>query len=240
MAAPLWISHRGYCRSATENTSAAFHAAIDLGFTHLETDLRSTADGHLVLAHDDDLERISGVSIKVTESSRSELESISLSGGEPLLFFDRWLEEFGHRHWILDIKPEQGKRTVELLLEQWKDPAVADLLNQRTRFLFWKPRQQALVLEEQPQAVCMATIAECRRAGGACLLGLPALGGIEANKTYALPPVWGPLRLLTKPMVERYHRQGARVLGYLPETDQSLQWALEAGVDEVLTNYRIV
>jgi len=141
MTQPLWISHRGYCASATENTAAAFEAAIDQGFTHLETDLRITADGHLVLAHDDDLTRVAGLPIKVTESRREQLESVRLLGGEPLLFFDQWLDRFDRWHWILDIKPEQGERTVQALLEWWQQPRAAGLLGQRARFLLWQPAQ---------------------------------------------------------------------------------------------------
>gem|GEM_PF-5031005 len=84
----------------------------------------------------------------------------------------------------------------------------------------------------------MATIAQCRRAGAACLLGLPGLGAIEPGVTYSLPPNWGQMRLLRPGVAARYHRQGARVLGYLPETERDACWALEAGVDEILTNHR--
>jgi len=83
----------------------------------------------------------------------------------------------------------------------------------------------------------MASIAQCRRAGAACLSGLPMLGGIEPGVTYALPPNWGQMRLLRPAVVARYHHQGARVLGYLPETERDARWALEAGVDEILTNH---
>lgn len=239
MSSPIWISHRGFCQRATENTAAAFDAALSLGFTHLETDLRVSADGHLILAHDDNLQRICGRAQWVTQSDRQALAAVVLKGGEPLLFFDQWLERYGQYHWILDIKPEQGARTVQALLEWWRrDPEAAELLAQRARFLFWHPEHQAQLLRARPEAVCMASIAQCRRAGGACLLGLPSLGAVVPGVTYALPPNWGRIRLLRPSVVARYHRQGARVLGYLPETEQAARWALESGVDEVLTNDR--
>jgi len=47
----LTISHRGYCREATENTLAAFDHADRLGVDGIETDIRLTTDGRLVLFH---------------------------------------------------------------------------------------------------------------------------------------------------------------------------------------------
>ena len=57
---PFWISHRGYAKKYTENSQEAFDAALDLGFEFLETDLRITADGHIVLCHDPDFRRLGG------------------------------------------------------------------------------------------------------------------------------------------------------------------------------------
>lgn len=237
MPDPIWISHRGLCERATENTADAFRAALDAGFTHLETDLRSTADGHLVLAHDEDLGRVAGHPMKVTEATRAELEQIRLSGGEPLLFFDQWLDEFGAHRWILDIKPERGERTLELLAAQWQGPA-GELLSQRARFLFWDRKQQQLLLDQQPDIECMAPMPECRRAGLACVAGLPPLANIRPGATYSLPPTMAGVRLLRPAMVDRYRRRNGRVLAFLPESRRESDWALESGVDEILTNHR--
>lgn len=237
MPQPIWISHRGLCEDATENTADAFRAALDAGFTHLETDLRSTADGHLVLAHDEDLSRVAGHPLKVTEATRAELEQVRLSGGEPLLFFDQWLDEFGAHRWILDIKPEYGERTLELLATQWQGPA-AELLSQRARFLFWDRKQQQLLLDQQPDIECMAPMPECRRAGLACVAGFPPLANIRPGATYSLPPAMAGVRLLRPAMVDRYRRRDGRVLAFLPESRREADWALESGVDEILTNHR--
>ena len=46
------IAHRGYHVTASQNTIAAFKAAADAGFDWVEIDIRKTADGVYVLAHD--------------------------------------------------------------------------------------------------------------------------------------------------------------------------------------------
>ncbi|MCH2114151.1 MAG: glycerophosphodiester phosphodiesterase [Pirellulales bacterium] len=48
----LTISHRGHTGEGTENTLEAFHQVDRLGVDGIETDIRMTADGHLVLFHD--------------------------------------------------------------------------------------------------------------------------------------------------------------------------------------------
>lgn len=53
----LNIAHRGYSARHPENTLGAFRAAMDLGCTWLETDVRRTADGVLVLLHDATVDR---------------------------------------------------------------------------------------------------------------------------------------------------------------------------------------
>ena len=55
---PVAMAHRGFSRDGMENSMAAFRAAVDLGFRYLETDVHTTADGVLLLFHDDTLDRI--------------------------------------------------------------------------------------------------------------------------------------------------------------------------------------
>jgi glycerophosphoryl diester phosphodiesterase len=49
---PRIIAHRGLALDAPQNSIDAFRAALATGATHLETDVRATADGAAVLAHD--------------------------------------------------------------------------------------------------------------------------------------------------------------------------------------------
>jgi glycerophosphoryl diester phosphodiesterase len=51
-AMPLRIGHRGAAGHERENTRRSFLRALDLGVDLIETDLRETADGAIVLCHD--------------------------------------------------------------------------------------------------------------------------------------------------------------------------------------------
>lgn len=50
-------AHRGWSELYPENTMPAFVAALDLGVDQLETDVRITKDGELVLIHDETVDR---------------------------------------------------------------------------------------------------------------------------------------------------------------------------------------
>ncbi len=52
---PRILAHRGLALDAPENSIDAFRAGIAAGATHLETDVRATADGVAVLHHDPSL-----------------------------------------------------------------------------------------------------------------------------------------------------------------------------------------
>ena len=54
---PIRLAHRGSRVLWPENTHHAFDGAIDLGYLYIETDIRVTSDGVVVVFHDETLER---------------------------------------------------------------------------------------------------------------------------------------------------------------------------------------
>ena len=89
-------AHRGFHDKPAipENSMAAFRRAVEHGFP-AEFDVHLTADGNLVVFHDDDLERETGVSGKIEECSLSELKELRLEGTEePIPTFDEVLDIF--------------------------------------------------------------------------------------------------------------------------------------------------
>ena len=72
------IAHRGASAQAPENTPAAFARAAALGVTEVETDVRKTADGQLVLWHDGRLRPKVDRPGRAEDYPLAELESLSL------------------------------------------------------------------------------------------------------------------------------------------------------------------
>lgn len=237
---PLWISHRGNCESAVENTRESFQAAVEAGFTALETDLRLTVDGHIVLVHDPTLERLTGDRRAVASFTRRDLEAMRLKNGETLLFLDRFADLFGDRAWTFDIKPETGEPTIRALAVWAERQGMKPTLIRQAKFLTWRQAHERLVRRLFPGARFYARKSECRRAGMAAFFGLPWLGRIRPGRTYALPPAFGSHPLYTRDIIDRYHRKNAAVVAFLPEIEDEARAAVAAGVDEILTNGGII
>ncbi|WP_339722424.1 glycerophosphodiester phosphodiesterase family protein [uncultured Paraglaciecola sp.] len=79
------IAHRGCTANAPENSIKAITDCIELGVDMVELDVRKTADGVLILMHDDTLERTTNGQGKVSDYSYDELTQLALKtkfGGE--------------------------------------------------------------------------------------------------------------------------------------------------------------
>ncbi|MEV4073289.1 glycerophosphodiester phosphodiesterase family protein [Nonomuraea fuscirosea] len=80
--APLMIaSHRGQWRAAPENSLAAIDAAIWDGAEVVEIDVRPTKDGHLVLMHDDSVDRTTDGTGRVADLTLDQIRSLHLRQG---------------------------------------------------------------------------------------------------------------------------------------------------------------
>lgn len=232
MSNVIWISHRGYCADAIENTEEAFDASIEAGFRHFETDLRCTADGRIVLHHDPSLEATFGLELTVESSKAAELIEIGV------LDFDRFMNRYAGYSWTFDIKPESARGTLKAMKEWAIKRKAEDWLNDQARFLFWSASDSRLGKQLFPQLPHLAREAECYRAGLAVLGKLGFLAGIQKGKTYSLPRFFAGIDLFRPEIVEAYHRRGARILAYLPPSEADAKAATDAGFDEILTNYK--
>ncbi|RZA12165.1 MAG: hypothetical protein EOP10_31850 [Proteobacteria bacterium] len=233
----IWISHRGYCLDgATENTRAAFDAAVTLGFRHLETDLRLTRDGHIVLHHDDSLQRTFRSSRKISESTLAELKELRAPAGERLMTLDELLELYSDIQWTFDVKTPRDEDTLIELLSWTKRKNAGDWLNDHVRFLVWSKKTSLHCERIFPKHMRLAREPECYRAGFSTLVGFPLLGGIQKGMTYSVPPHFARQDLFTKRILDAYHRRGARLLAYLPDTEDLAKKAYRLGFDEILTN----
>jgi glycerophosphoryl diester phosphodiesterase len=70
------VGHRGTVKFAPENTMAAFNKAIELGADLLEMDIRETKDGHLVIMHDETVDRTTDGTGMVTDLTLAEIRKL--------------------------------------------------------------------------------------------------------------------------------------------------------------------
>ncbi len=73
----IWVAaHRGFSSDYPENTMSAFKAALDEGVDQIETDVRVTKDGELVLIHDSKVDRTTDGTGKVNSFTLAELKKL--------------------------------------------------------------------------------------------------------------------------------------------------------------------
>lgn len=76
------VNHRGYRENGiAENTLPAFKNSKIHGFNFVETDLQETADGELVLYHDDTLS-FNGSTVNINTLTYAQLQTIDLGSGD--------------------------------------------------------------------------------------------------------------------------------------------------------------
>jgi glycerophosphoryl diester phosphodiesterase len=79
MKTPSLVAHRGQMETYPENTLLGIEAALQCGATYVEFDVQSTADGVLVVFHDVELERVTGVVGNLFKMQYESLNSIRVS-----------------------------------------------------------------------------------------------------------------------------------------------------------------
>ncbi|MEI7073424.1 glycerophosphodiester phosphodiesterase family protein [Pectobacterium versatile] len=81
-ATVLAVAHRGVWASAPENSLAALREAIRLGVDIVEIDAQLTADSHVVVIHDDTLDRTSDMSGCIGKMTLAEIRQARLRGSD--------------------------------------------------------------------------------------------------------------------------------------------------------------
>lgn len=100
-------AHRGWKEKYPENTMLAFKKAIELNVDQLETDIRMTKDGELILIHDATVDRTTNGTGNVHEFTLEEIRKLDAGNGEQI----PTLREF------LELVKEQSTLTIDLELK---------------------------------------------------------------------------------------------------------------------------
>jgi glycerophosphoryl diester phosphodiesterase len=98
------LAHRGLALDAPENTLLAFEKALDVGVTHLETDVHASADGVAMISHDPDLTRLAGRRTRVAQHTAAELRGMDLGYGQGFCSLADALDAFPGARFNIDIK----------------------------------------------------------------------------------------------------------------------------------------
>lgn len=73
---PMVLAHQGASAYAPSNTMEAFALAVEMGADAFETDVHMTRDGHVVVSHDDTVDRLTNGSGLIKYKTLAELKEI--------------------------------------------------------------------------------------------------------------------------------------------------------------------
>ena len=150
------IAHRGFSARAPENTVAAVLAAADVGAHMAEVDVSLTADGHLVLLHDEKVQRTTDGRGRIRDLPLAEVQRLDAGSwfspefaGEPIPTVEAVLGAAEDRILVnLEIKPETVDHGVV--------PAVVEVVRRlqmvdRVLISSFSPRALAQAAELAPE-----------------------------------------------------------------------------------------
>jgi glycerophosphoryl diester phosphodiesterase len=212
---PLRIGHRGAAGYERENTLDSFRRAIDLGVNYIETDLRLTADGVIILNHDPWIKGDDGHRKEVKSSTLAELP-----GGLDVIatLADVLDVARGRTGLMLEIKVEGiASRTIEQVERAGFDgPLIYASFHHSELLVFreLRPRAQTLALLHAGP-VNPTQFAEDARATHAGL-----------NVEFA-----------TEERVAALHRAGFQVFVYSVDEPSDIAAMKMVGVDGIISDY---
>jgi glycerophosphoryl diester phosphodiesterase len=115
--------HRGAPAHLPENTLPAFERALVDGANSLEIDVHPTADGHFVVAHDPDGQRMAGVAEQIRTSTLDQVKKWNVATGvgrddlghHAVPSLAETLEAFPDVPMSIDLKPDDPNAVPSLL-----------------------------------------------------------------------------------------------------------------------------
>ncbi|OPY25851.1 MAG: cytoplasmic glycerophosphodiester phosphodiesterase [Methanocella sp. PtaU1.Bin125] len=119
MSGFMIVGHRGAAGYEPENTLHSFRRAIEIGVDWIEMDVRRSADGHLVVIHDDTVDRTTGGHGKVSEMTLDELKKLDAGRGQKIPTLQEAIDfTKGQARLIIEIKQEGTEADVVDAIER--------------------------------------------------------------------------------------------------------------------------
>jgi len=222
------IAHRGASSYAPENTFAAFDLALRMGVRHLELDVHATGDNHLVVIHDDTVDRTTSGTGAVASHTLAELQELDAGSwfgagfaGERLPAFVQVLERYkGRAHLHTEIKGRSAhlsQQTVDLLREHGMEGQITITSFQK----IWLEEVRACA-PELPAGWLVAQVNDAIIAQ-ARALGLTQLCPRASS--------------VTPDLVRRLHSEGFGVRAWGVATEELMQQVVQSGADGMTVNF---
>ncbi len=235
---PRVLAHRGLGTAAGEdsgvweNSAAAFAAAHAAGVEYIETDCRVTADGDVVLFHDDTLTRLTGDSRHLSAVRTRELrEMFSAHGG--LLTVADALDAFPGIRFNIDVKTDAAAGPLGVIVAPHAERVLVTSFSDARRRAALASALRAGAEVRPATSGGSGTIAALRALSAARLSPARALRGIDAVQ---IPEFQGRLRVLTPALLRAAQRHGVEVHIWTVNDAADMTRLVAAGVDGIVSD----
>lgn len=230
------LAHRGGAlfgpNVGLENTLTAFRHAVELGYTHLETDVHLTRDGRLVAFHDDRLERVTDGRGLIRELPWAQVREARFPNGETVPLLTEVLDALPGVNLNIDLKSPGTAR------------AVWEIIRHRGlhhRMCVGSFSQRGITEFRLLSRGSVATAAS-RLGTGLMALGPPWLSRILHSPADVFQvPTTAELRgrtvpIVTRAFVEAAHAVGKQVHVWTVDERDEMHRLLDLGVDGIVTD----
>jgi len=222
------IAHRGASSYAPENTFAAFDLAVRMGVSHIELDVHFTRDGHIVVIHDDTVDRTTNGHGPVMSHSLAALTALDAGSwferrfaGERIPRLADVLERYkGRAHVHTEIKghgDHLSERTVDLVRRHGMVDEVTITSFQRARLAEARAYAPELPTGWLVGEITDAIVTEARAMG--------------------LTQLCPKASTVTAELVHRLHRDGFIVRAWGVSTEELMRQVVKAGADGMTVNF---
>ena len=232
------IAHRGASGHAPEHTFAAYDRAVAMGADYLEQDLQQTADGELVVLHDDTLDRTTDGTGRVDARTLAEVRELDAGSwfapefaAERVPTLDEVLTRYGHeqRYYIETKAPETADAMEERLLELLRRHGLIEPAARAWQVLIQSFSEESLRLVHslEPRLPLIQLVG--RR-------NPDVLDRLDEVASYAAGI--GPARnLVDRGVIEAAHANGLVVHPFTLNTREEHQECIALGADGAFSNF---
>jgi glycerophosphoryl diester phosphodiesterase len=238
---PIRLAHRGSRLLWPENTWRAFDGAIEgLGYSYVETDIRVTRDGVVVVFHDETLERTTNGVGKVSDWDWDDLRHLdagyqfspdgesfpSRGTGVTLSRLDDTFERYPDVCFNIDLKASRSEWAVAEVITRMRatDRSLVGSFNDRRIARFRRITKGSVATAAGPSA-SVAMYAASR-------VGRTVRRGVDA---YQLPvKVRGGA--VDQKLVDAVHESGAQLHVWTVNEPEPMSELLDIGVDGIVTD----
>lgn len=236
---PIRMAHRGSTILWPENTLPAFQGAVDLGYRYIETDVRMTRDGVVVVFHDPTLERLTNGVGKVEDWLYEDLArldaawSFGADRGFPLRAdgvrvptLAEAFDTYPDVHFNLDLKAKGIEWAVADVIKRHgreDSTMVGSFTDRRLSRIRRITRGRVATSAGPAQVAAMLAASRIGRTG-------------PKVDAYQVPIRSRGIKVVDKRFVKGAHRSGAQVHVWTINDPDEMNALLDLGVDGIVTD----